>query len=362
MTSTERKGPLRHGYTTGACAAAAARAAALALDSGKAIAEVQVTLPAGQSVTFKIASCRMAGGTATASVIKDAGDDPDVTNGAEIVAEISRTSSPGININGGEGVGRVTRPGLGLAIGGPAINPVPARMISRALASLAESSPNGLRVTISVPGGEKLAQRTLNPRLGIIGGISILGTTGLVVPFSHDAYKTSISLAMDVAVASGCREVALCTGGRSEKFAQGVLPLPEVCFVQMADYAGFSLQECLKRPIAVAHICAFIGKLSKIASGNFSTHVRDGELSRDFLPSLADRAGVSEETALEMKDANTARHFMEIAQSGNAEAVFSDLCRLARRMCREFTGERIGIDCLLFDFEGRLLARADSNG
>lgn len=362
MTSTGKQIPLRHGYTTGACAAAAARAAALTINSGKIVEEVRITLPAGQKVTFKIVNCHVDGGAASASVIKDAGDDPDVTNGAEIIATVSRTTAPGIVIEGGEGVGRVTRPGLGLAIGGPAINPVPRAMITEALASVVDHSQNGLKVTVSVPGGEKLAQRTLNPRLGIIGGISILGTTGLVIPFSHDAYKTSVSLALDVAVASGCREVALCTGGRSEKFARGVLPLPEVCFVQMADYAGFSLQECLKRQIAVAHICAFIGKLSKIASGNFSTHVRDGELSREFLPSLADRAGVHEETVLEMKKANTARHFMEIAQSGNAEAVFSDLCRLAWQKCREFTGEQIGIDCLLFDFEGRLLARSGSNG
>ncbi len=355
---------LRHGYTTGACAAAAAQAAAHALLTGQPVTQVQIDLPAGITATFAIKSCQIEGDKATASVIKDAGDDPDITNGAEIVTTVQYSAEPGIAIEGGQGVGRVTRPGLGLPTGGPAINPVPRKMILQALQGdpLYAYKGSPCKVTISVPNGERLAQRTLNPRLGIIGGISILGTTGLVIPFSHDAYKTSISLALDVAVASECREVTLSTGGRSEKFARKVLDLPLEAFVQMGDFAGFSLDECLKRGIRHVYLCAFIGKLSKIASGNFATHVSHGQLSPDFLPAMAVGAGIPSEAAAGLRSANTARHFQEMVQATDNSRVLSLICQTAARKAREYTGRKLEIECLLFDFDGQLLARADGRG
>lgn len=352
---------LRHGFTTGACAAAAARAAALTLASGSPVDQVEIMLPAGFPAMFRVARCQLYDGAAVASVIKDAGDDPDITNGAEIIARVEYASAPGISIEGGEGVGRVTRPGLGLAVGGPAINPVPQKMIFEAISVITETSKTGLKITISVPGGEKLAQRTLNPRLGITGGISILGTTGVVVPYSTDAYQATIKLALDIAVTTGCQEIALCTGGRSEKFARCFLKLPIEAFIQMADFAGFSLQECVRHQIRRVHICAFIGKLSKIASGNFSTHVSKGELSPDFLPSLARHAGVASQDLAALRSANTARHFLEMLPEKDSGKVFDLLCQSAREKAKEFIERKMRIDCLLFDFEGRLLARTDEN-
>ncbi|MBI4333978.1 MAG: cobalt-precorrin-5B (C(1))-methyltransferase [Chloroflexi bacterium] len=362
MAIHSKRTGLRTGYTTGACAAAAVQAAAIALETGAAPDQVTIMLPAGFLATFKLASCDLSAEAATASVIKDAGDDPDITHGAEIIARVesfARGPLAKVVIEGGEGVGRVTRPGLGLAVGGPAINPIPTQMILEAASPTAGRLKIGLKVTISVPNGEKLARRTLNPRLGIAGGISILGTTGLVIPFSTDAYQATIKLALDIAVTTGCREIALCTGARSEKFARRVLDLPIEAFIQMGDFAGFSLEECVRHAISQVYLCGFIGKLSKIASGNFSTHVSRGQLSPDFLPSLARTAGVASPGMETLRQANTARHFLEMVTASDSANVAGLVCRSAQEKSEDLVAKKLRVDCLLFDFEGQLLARTD---
>jgi len=278
-----RRRGLRSGYTTGACAAAAAKAAALALTTQQAVQEVTIRLPIGQDVTFAVHRCEVGPDEALCSVIKDAGDDPDVTHGAEICARVRRAEH--FELAGGEGVGTVTRPGLGLEVGGPAINPVPRRMISESIAEVTTELP---RVEISVPGGEQMAKKTLNGRLGIVGGISILGTTGIVRPYSTASWRASVEQAVDVAAANGVREVVFSTGGRSEKFSQKLFPeLPDLAFVEMGEFTGHALKRCAARGITRAVLSGMIGKLSKVAQGHFMTHVAGNQVDPEFLAELA---------------------------------------------------------------------------
>ncbi|MGH7322593.1 MAG: cobalt-precorrin-5B (C(1))-methyltransferase CbiD, partial [Candidatus Rokuibacteriota bacterium] len=227
---------LREGYSTGSCAAAAAKAATTALLLGAPQTEVTIDLPIGRRVTFAVNACEIADGVARCSVIKDAGDDPDCTHGAEIFVEVRRRAEPGVGIDGGEGVARVTKGGLGLEIGQASITRVPRQMITESVtdALRAGGRPGGADVLIVVPRGLEMAKKTLNLRLGLIGGISILGTSGIVKPYSTAAYKVSIVNSIDVALADGLTEVVLTTGGKSEEYAQRIWSsLPEAAFVQM---------------------------------------------------------------------------------------------------------------------------------
>ncbi|MBI3329596.1 MAG: cobalamin biosynthesis protein CbiD, partial [Nitrospinae bacterium] len=224
---------LRSGYTTGSCATAGAKAAALAILKRQTLEDVVITLPRGAQVRFLLRSCvRYSDTSAECSVIKDAGDDPDVTHGAEIFTRVDLESPPGLRYRAGKGIGTVTKVGLELAVGEPAINPVPRRMIRQALEEVfgATWDRTGVSVTISIPNGKALAKETLNARLGILGGLSILGTTGIVVPYSHAAFKVSILKAIRVARANGLTHLVLTPGGRSETFAQQAFPLPEGAF------------------------------------------------------------------------------------------------------------------------------------
>ncbi len=351
--------PLRTGYTTGACAAAAVKAAAMALLEQNMIRQVEISLPGGQQAAFAIRNCAFDSGMAMCSVTKDAGDDPDVTNGAEIWASVCRDDGPGIAIRGGRGVGLVTRPGLEVAVGMPAINPVPRQMI---LESVREVVKDGRRVmvTISVPAGEELAKHTLNARLGITGGISILGTTGIVVPFSVNAYTTCISQALDVAVASGCRQVVLTTGRRSERFAQRALGLSDECFIQAGDFIGFSLGECAVRPLAKVTIWGMAGKMSKIAAGDLNTNVSHSRIDFDFLTRLARSCGVPEEVLATLAGSVTAHHFQQLLPPVYRPLFGNELCALAARVGREITGGKAEIECIMSDYEGVIQGRASA--
>lgn len=236
--------PLRHGYTTGSCATAAAKAALWSLILQERLTEVTIRIPIGEEVRFTLQSCEFTQEKAAVSVIKDGGDDPDATHGALIVVEVSWLQEAGIRIDGGTGVGRVTKPGLPVEIGEAAINPVPRKMIKEAVQSVLDQSElnRGVLVMVSVPDGEEIAKKTLNGRLGIIGGISILGTRGTVVPFSSAAYKASVAQAIRVAVRCGCDHLVLSTGGKTETFGMSLYPgLPEEAFIEMGDFVGFTL-------------------------------------------------------------------------------------------------------------------------
>ena len=363
MTAGRRKGkPLRSGYTTGACAAAAAQAAAATLFNQMMADQVSIELPDGNEVSFKINNCVFDSLKASCSVIKDAGDDPDVTNGAEIWASVSWKDEPGISIDGGEGVGMVTKPGLEIPVGMPAINPVPRQMITDSVKKVTENRLNGkgIKVTISVSRGEELARKTLNPRLGIVGGISILGTTGIVIPYSVNAYTACISQALDVAVACGCREVVLTTGRRSEKFAQNDLALAEECFVQAGDFMDYSLKECASKGLVKVTIWGMIGKISKLAVGYLYTNVSDSKVDIGFLASVATSCGVPDEMDKLLRGAVTANHFRRLLPPEYTREFCNKLCLLAAGKCREHTGGKLKIECIMSDYSGVILGRGNA--
>ena len=269
IAEKKKKGTLKTGYTTGTTATVATKAALLALITGKPADKVTVSLPKNKTATLAIAWTRPEGDGVTCAAIKDGGDDPDVTHGAEICSTVSFGGVAGqISVDGGRGVGRVTKPGLGLEIGRAAINSTPMSMLMQAVKETApeQLKTQGIQVVISVPKGEELAKKTDNPRLGIMGGISILGTTGIVLPYSTASFAASIRQSLDVAIAMGADTAVLTTGGRSEDFAKELFrDLPEHSFVQMGDFSGYSVKQCADKNMRKVIIAGFIGKLTKMA-------------------------------------------------------------------------------------------------
>ncbi len=377
-----RRRGLRTGFTTGACAAAATKGACLAL-SGERPAAVEIQLPAGFAATFQLHTLEADGCRARASIIKDAGDDPDVTHGAEITAEVDLAATPphgmrtqwrvvargavarrlgagsALELRAGSGVGVVTRPGLGLPVGGPAINPVPRRMIARSVRESLRPLAPFVVVTVGVRDGEALARRTLNGRLGIEGGLSILGTTGVVRPYSTASWRASVLQGIDVAVAAGCQEIVASTGGRSEAYARRVCrDLPEVAFVEMGEFTGHVLERARERGLRSVCLSGMVGKLSKIARGHFMTHVAGNQVDTGYLAELTERAGGSPALAGAVRQANSARHAQELVVEAGLPGFFDLLCGDVVRSCAGRIGERPQVRVLLFDFEGRLLGRA----
>lgn len=357
----DRKG-LRTGFTTGACAAAAAKAAARTLIAGEPLAEIETTLPNRSRVTFRLARCERLGARAICSVIKDAGDDPDCTHGAELVAEVELCSAPGVEIRGGAGVATVTRPGLGLVVGDPAINPVPRRNITEMVEQeLAAGAHRGAIVTISVPGGEDMAKQTTNARLGLIGGISILGTTGIVQPYSTAAFKASVVQEIDVAASAGCTELVLTTGGKSEAYARQLRPdLADPAFIQVGDFIGVGIRQCARRGIARAVVVGMIGKLSKMAAGKLQTHVAGSEVDLDLLAAIARDAGADDALVAQIRGANTARHVLELCRAAGLVHMTSQICeRVVGHLTRHAGGALVlAVDAMLVDFGGALLGRS----
>lgn len=355
---------MRTGYTTGACATAAAKAAAVALLTRQPVRDVTIHLPIGRDATFALASCDLSPDSCRCAVVKDAGDDPDVTHGAEIRAEVRWCDRPGVHLRGGEGVGVVTRPGLGLEVGGPAINPVPRRMIVEAVTQVAGPSivERGLDVEISVPRGVELARKTLNGRLGIVGGISILGTTGIVQPWSTAAWRASVDQAIDVAAANCQRHIVLTTGGRSEKFAMALLPLPEVAFVEMGIFTGAALRRCVDRQVERVTLGGMVGKFAKLAQGHFQTHVAGNQVDPAFLADIAARAGADPDIQTEIQGANTARHVQEIVQAAGLNRFFQILTEEVVVRGRAYARDKLEVGAILFDFDGSVLGRVDSRG
>lgn len=351
---------LRTGYTTGSSATAASKAALLSIIKQQKIEEIEITLPKKTTIKIPVNSCQFEKNKAKCSVIKDGGDDPDVTHGAEIIVELTFNENKNqIEIDGGEGVGIVTKPGLGLEINKPAINPIPKKMITENLQEIGNDVLNekGIRVVISVPKGKELGPKTDNPRIGIKDGISILGTSGIVIPFSTASYAASIRQNLDVSIAMGNDTVVLTTGGRSEDFAKKIVDLPEHCFVQMGDFSGYTIQQCGKKNIKKAYVVGFIGKLAKMAAGVKQTHVKGSKVDMNFLAELARKVNADEKIIESIKKANTARHVSEIIQENNVDGFFELICAEVYRHMRKHSEEKVPIDVILFDFEGNILAR-----
>ena len=350
---------MRTGYTTGTCAAAGARAA-LEMIQGNRIERVQVLLPRGDHIGIPVKSCRAAHGGAVCTITKDGGDDPDVTHGADIVVEVSRLGRAGqVSIEGGEGVGVVTKPGLGLEVGGPAINPTPRRMIQENLAEVESGilESDGLRVVVSVPAGRELAPKTDNPRLGIRGGISILGTSGIVIPFSTASFAASIRQSVDVISAMGEDTAVLTTGGRSEAFAREVWGLPDHCFVQMGDFSGYAVKECGRKGLRRVCVAGFVGKLAKMAAGVSQTHVKGSKVDTGMLAEVAAGSGAAPDAAARIRTANTARHVMDIVLECGIQGFFDMLCAMTKQ---NMAGRAPGVDVevVMFGFDGSVLGRA----
>jgi cobalt-precorrin-5B (C1)-methyltransferase len=344
---------LRPGWTTGTCSAAAAKAAAAALVSGRPQQRVEVGLPGtGRRVSFPVARCELGDAWAEAVVVKDAGDDPDVTHGAHLTARVALQAEPGVHLEGGEGVGTVTRPGLGLEVGGPAVNPVPRRQITAAVGEVIDLSRRGARVVISVPGGERMARRTTNPRLGIVGGISILGTTGIVRPFSTAAWRASVEQAIDVIAALHLDTVVLSTGGRTEQAAMRLYPgLDEVCFVEVGDFTGHALKRAVARGLGRCAFVGMAGKLAKLGAGVMMTHWTRSRVDPDVLACLTAEAGGDPELVAAVGRANTARHAYELWSAAGLTAPCDLLCdRVAANLAR-FIGGQLAIDVVMVDFE-----------
>ena len=354
------KGKLRTGFTTGTCATAASKAGILAIINQQSLNNVDVILPKRDKINIQINSCNFSKDNAQCSVIKDGGDDPDVTHGAEIFVDISLTDKIGsIEIDGGKGVGRGTKPGLGLEIGTAAINPTPKKMILENIQEVGEEvlGKNGIKIVVSVPTGEELAKKTDNPRIGILDGISILGTSGIVIPYSTASFAAAIRQQIDVVSSMNDEEVVLTTGGRSEDFAREIIKLPDHSFIQMGDFSGYTIQQCAKKSLKKAYVAGFIGKLAKMAAGVKQTHVKGGKVNMKFLSELAKRCNANSETIRKILGANTARNVQEIVIEDNVDGFFDEITKETCNQMRQHSEEKIPVEVILFNFDGNILSR-----
>jgi cobalt-precorrin-5B (C1)-methyltransferase len=340
------EGQLRRGWTTGACAAAAAKAAYSALLTGRFPDPVIITLPRGETPSFALASEALGSGFARAGIIKDAGDDPDVTHGAMIIVTV-RHGGPGIRFLAGEGVGMVTKPGLPVAVGDAAINPVPRKMIAAEIEAL---GGRDVDVEISVPGGAEIALKTWNPRLGIVGGISILGTTGIVNPFSCAAWIASIHRGIDVARANGFKHVAACTGSTSEDAVRAHFGLPLEAMLDMGDFAGGVLKYLRVNPVDRLTIGGGFGKITKLAQGAMDLHSGRSQVDFEWLAQRAPRDFVDR-----VLHANTAQEVLDLCGDGLARHVAQEAASVARHV---LSGSGVDCDVMIVDRAGRVVAHA----
>ncbi|WP_405939354.1 cobalt-precorrin-5B (C(1))-methyltransferase [Streptomyces sp. NBC_00726] len=354
---------LRPGWTTGACATAAATAAYTALLSGDFPDPVTITLPRGQTPAFALAVEELGDGRASAGVVKDAGDDPDVTHGALVRVSV-RVLPPGSGVvfRAGPGVGTVTLPGLPLDVGEPAVNPVPRQMIRDHIARVAAAhgGSGDVEVTIGVDDGEEIARSTWNPRLGILGGLSILGTTGVVVPYSCSAWIDSIRRGVDVARAAGHTHVAGCTGSTSEKTVVAEYGLPEIALLDMGDFAGAVLKYVRRHPVDRLTICGGFAKLSKLAAGHLDLHSGRSQVDKAHLAELARRGGADEALASAIAVANTGLAALQLCQARGVP--LGDLVAVAARdeALSVLRGAPVAVDVICIDRAGTVVGRSSA--
>ena len=355
----EAKKPLRHGYTTGACATVTSLAAARLLFDLPAIKQCSITLPKGQNVEFDLQNCKLTSQGATASTIKDAGDDPDVTHQALITSFIALTTEKKIRFYAGKGVGTVTREGLSIPPNQPAINPIPRLMIQQHLEQLAieQGYSGGFTVTISVKNGAKLALKTMNHRLGIVGGLSILGTTGIVRPFSCSAYIASIHQGIDVAHANNIPHIAACTGSSSEAMILTKYDLPEMALIEMGDFVGAVLKHLKKVPIARLSVVGGFGKISKLAAGHLDLHSRKSSIDLEFLATLAKEQGANNELQQQIIQSNTSVEALKHCQN-NGINLADVICRLALQKINNTVPQQVCCEVWAINRAGEAVGRA----
>jgi len=363
MSDAPPRQKLKRGWTTGACATAAARAAFHAFCCKEPPPDpISIFLPSGQRVAFSLSGFERGPKFARASVVKDAGDDPDVTHGATIFAKVMRApQGSGVRFLVGPGVGTVTRPGLPLAIGEPAINPVPRVMMRDNLAELAHElgASTDVSVEISIPGGEEIAKHTLNGRLGIVGGLSILGTTGIVVPYSCAAWIDAIHRGVDVARACGTRHLAAATGSVSEEAVRRLYDLPDEALIEMGDFVGALLKYLRMHPVEKLTIAGGFAKMTKLAQGALDLHSARSSLDLAALASLAASAGGDPALAQSVASANSALEALQFASRDGVDLAVKVAHRALETALRALDNREIALELLVFDREGRLLARAE---
>lgn len=350
---------LRTGLTTGSCATACVVAAVEALFSSSSPSVVSITLPRGEVKELSIHSIKKGEDYVIASTIKDAGDDPDVTHQAEILSQV-RLIESGVLFKAGDGVGTVTRTGLPLAVGEPAINPIPRQMISEHLQSLAAkySYTGGFEITVSVIDGEALALKTMNGRLGIMGGLSILGTTGIVRPFSCAAYIASIHRGIDVARANAFEHIAATTGNRSEKAIQHLYQMDETALIEMGDFAGAVLKYLRHHPVKKLSICGGFGKISKLAAGHMDLHSRASSIDFEFLASIAAELGAAGKVLENIKQANTSIEALGFCTAANIDLATA-ICQRAKHFADKVIGDpKQQVEVWVINRQGELLAAA----
>lgn len=360
MTGAADAPPLRRGWTTGACAAAAAKSAFGALLGLGFEDPVTIRLPRGGTASFVLAERTRGDGWALAAVIKDAGDDPDVTHGCLVRASL-RLNPPGrgVTFHAGEGVGTITRAGLQLPPGEPAINPVPRRMMTEAVEEVAarRGVPADVAITIAIPGGEALAAKTLNPRLGIVGGLSVLGTTGVVVPFSCAAWIHSIHRGIDVARAAGLDHLAAATGSTSEQAVRDLYGLSEMALLDMGDFVGGTLKYLRRHPVPRLSLAGGFAKLAKLAQGHLDLHSSRSRLDHPALAALAAEHGAKAELARAIAAANTGHEMLGLAAA--AGFPLADLVAAqARRVAEATLGAATALEVIVVDRQGRIAGRS----
>ena len=349
-----RKKQLRFGITTGASAAAAARAAALLLFRKETVTEVTIYNLSGVAIRVPVATqVLIDNNTASATVIKDGGDDPDVTHGLAVNVLVENGAE--IIIKGGTGVGTVTKPGLQIPVGEPAINPVPRQMIRAAVADLIPNG-QGLIITVSIPGGEKVANKTLNPRLGIIGGISVLGTTGIVRPMSEEAFKDSLVPQIEMALASGFNDIVLCPGRMGIKNAVEKFGIPEAAVVEMSNFVGYMLDACVEKGISQVILWGHHGKIVKVAAGIFHTHNRIADGRLETMAAYAGLSGADPKAIAAILESNTAEAALQVLeQEGLKEEVFAKLALRASQRAEYYVHGRLRVGTVLLNMEGQIL-------
>lgn len=349
---------LRKGYTTGTCAQGAAKAATLTLLGRRGVDAVELETPSGIKLFLPVIDTELGDHYARCGVVKDSGDDPDITHGVKIYATVRFSDTPGVTIRGGKGVGIVTKPGLAVPVGEHAINPTPRAMILREVSSLLPEG-QGVEVTITVPEGEALAEKTFNPRLGIEGGISIIGTTGIVEPKSINAYRASLSLQLDVLRAQGLEKVTLVLGYVGERFCKQALHLLEDSVIKIGDHVGYMLDQCREKGFKEVLLVGHIGKLVKVAGGQFNTHFRFGDRRMETIADHARRCGADQKIIEAILRETTAEATIDLLREHSMMNVFDDIAEEVALRVKHRVGEKLRIRCILLSLKGEVLGSHD---
>ncbi|MBM4055301.1 MAG: cobalamin biosynthesis protein CbiD [Planctomycetes bacterium] len=348
---------LRTGYTTGSCAAAAAKAAAMGLFYNEIPDVVEIDTPIGKRLRLQVVCKQIMDNASECAIQKDAGDDPDVTNGCKVFARVEKAENNAIEIDGGRGVGRVTKPGLQVPVGQAAINPVPKRMIENSVREVI-GNDKGARVVISVPDGEKLAEKTFNPKLGIIGGISIIGTTGIVRPMSDEALKTSLLCGLDIAKGLGYKDVVLVPGNLGERAMSNFSRIAKDQIVQMSNYVGFMLNAVKEKGFECVMLSGHPGKLAKLLRDDFNTHSSVSRPANDILIDSVKSSFRTQQWLNELNDVSTVEGILEILYKNNALPLMDDVADKIEGKVRAYLNYALYVGVILFNMEGAAVGKS----